>query len=723
MTQRCLNKKRTTIIFISVLVLYLAVSWILYAFFGHRLIAAMYEDRSLEVLNRIIVGQAIHPVAHYFKLADRIFIRLNVIVTFSFIYLFSIWSKKNIPKSWFLYLIIIFSLIQISTFFDLKNMDSLFIFDDHPKNYSITIENANLLIKHGTPFGFNHNFQGGIPTFYLRGCFLELIPFSFFLGDRMGYQVMLIFFIILTPISVFFLILELTKNEDIAKLVSFISTFQLWLWLFLLCGLTLHIVATPLSFLSILFFLKYLYYKKYPLFPLLLFTGLLVYTDPVVFLVTCLFFTIIFTYKLITQRRVLTDLRKIIYFGLLGFLICLPFFYNLFSYAYFLRPSSLYFEGKPLLDRIQSMSLHIMPAANLKDILFLSILFLFVFYFKVSDQRQRLILRNALLFSLIILCIRSLRETPNIDFFTKVIDFFIMPYIAVFNLSLFLLLRLRRIAKIFGIIILLSIILYQYPLSRLYLTTVNKISDIDNEINTFISPGDYVLFENCAHKNPVWSGKGPHKPNFNYGHWLTYLQKDLGVKFFSHMGDDAHPYNNLRHMYITNGLYRRKPLTRDNKKELLALLKDWGVNKACVWSPAAKRFFDKTRSFKLLGKSKRYTCYIATYQILPEVRLNKGGIGRIIDETPFSFTVYLHNVSENQTVTINKNYFNFWSAYNQRGNRIPIRDCNQKICFDTADNGYVYFKYQKHILLNLISILVLFFVLISDISRTVKYSG
>lgn len=717
MIQDWLKKNRITVVFTSILLLCLAAGRLLCALFGHQLIRAMYEANSLEVLNRVIVGQAIHPLKYYFKLADMLFIRSNIIFAFSLIYLFSIWSGKHIPKKWFLCLIVIFSLCQMSTFFDFKNMDSLPINDDHPKNYSIAVENANLLLKYGTPFGFNHNFQGGIPAFYLRGCFLELIPFSFFLGDRVGYQAMLIFFIILIPLSIFFLVLELTKNEDIAKLVSFISTFQLWLWLRLHCGITPAIVAVPLSFLSVLFFLRYLYNKKYFLFPLLLLSSLLVYTNPVIFLIISAFFTIIFIYKLITQRQFFTDFKKIIYFVLLNFLICLPFCYNLLNYGSFLRTSSLYFGQKSLFDQMLSIFLNIMRTANLKDILFLSTLFLFIFYFNISRPKEKLIIRNALIFSLIILLLRSLKDMPNADIFIKKIDWFFLPYIAVFNLALFLFLSINKIVKIFGITVLLFIVLNQYPLSNLYLRTVNAVSEIDDEIYAFISPGDYVLFENCAHKDPTRPGVNFDRASYDYGHWLTYLQKDLGVKFFSHIGDDAHSYNNLRHMYITDGLYKGEPLTRDNEKEFIAFLKDWGVNKVCGWSPTAKRFFDKSRCFKLLGKSKRYTCYIATYQILPQVRLNKGGVGRMIEEGPFSFTVYLENVSKKQTVTINKNYFNFWSAYNGKGDKIPIRECNQKICFDIDNNGYVFFKYQKNVLLNLISLLVLFFALVSDISR------
>lgn len=719
-----LKKDRILVIFISVLILGLALSWITYALFGHQLIKAIYQGSSLEVLNRIIERQTPHPLEFYFELGDWLFLRLNVIA-FSFIFLFSIWSGKNIPKKWFLCLIIILSLCQISSFINFKNLDSLLIHDDHPKHYSITIENANLLLKHGTPFGFNHNFQGGIPTFYLRGCFLELIPFSFFLGEQLGYQVMLIFFIVLIPLSLFFLVLELTKNEDIAKLVSFISTFQLQLYPCLYYGMTAAVVAMPLSFLSLLFFLRYLYNKKCSLFALSLFSGLLAYTNLAIFAITWLFFTIVFVYKLITQKQFIPDLKKLFFFVLLNFLICLPFYYNLFNYTSFLKIESLSrtdWKAKTWFDYICLIFLNLKSTMSPGNILFFSILFLLLFYHNVSEPKNRLILRNALIFSLIILYFISFEGIPKIEIFIRKINWLFRPYIAVFNLALFVLLKINKTARIFGIIILLFIILNQYSSYNRYLKTVKAISEIDNEINAFISPEDFVLFENYAHFNPARPDLEPARPEKRYdrgeySHWLTYLQKDLGVKFFSHIGDDPHPFNNLRHMYITNGFFKGEPLSEDNEKEFIGLLKDWGVNKVCVWSPIAEQFFDKSSYFKLLGKSKKYTCYIATYQILPQVRLNKAGAGRIIDETPFSFTVYLENISEKQTVTINKNYFNFWSAYNEKGDKVPLRECNQKLCFDTADNGYIFFRYQKNILLNLTSLLVLFFTLVSDLSR------
>jgi len=669
------------------------------------------------ILTLLLVGWIL------FKIVDSSFFRWVVIVALSCISMFLIWSRKHISNKIFLCVIIVLSLCIIGSFINFKNLGDLLIYEDHPRYYSTSVECKDLFIKHGTPFGFNHNFQGGIPTFfYLRSCFWELIPFSFFLGDQLGYQVMIIFFIVLIPLSLFFLVFELTKDEQIAKLVAFISVFQVQPWPFLYAGMTSTLVAMPLSFLSILFFLKYVYNKKYYLFPLLFFYSLLFYTHLVIFAITSMFLAIIFIYKLITQREVYSDFKKLLFFGLLHFLICLPFYYNLFNYASFLRACPGYFREKTLLRYIFSMVYHFIQRMRLDNTmklgnkLFLSILFLLCFYHTVSNPKQRLILRNALIFSTIVLILSSFGQLPHMSLLALRLKLF-EPYIAIFNaLVLIMLLPIHKTGKIFGSIILLFIIIQ--PPHEKHVKTVNTISEIDNKINAFISPGDFALFENSAQASPAKHGKAFDKcSRKDRSHWLTYLQKDLGVKFFSQIGDDAHPFNNLRHMYITNGLFKGERLGMDNEIEFIKHLRDWGVNKACIWSPTAKRFFDDSRYFKLLGESEKYTCYSATYEILPEVRLNKGGTGRLIDEGPFSFKVFLENVSEIQTVIINKNYFNFWSAYDEEGNQVSLRKSNQKICFDTAHNGYIFFKYRKGIFLNLISLLAISFTIIFDVFK------
>lgn len=57
-----------TIIF---LFLTMAAGWTLYILFGHSIVRAMYDGRSIGILNRVIGGQAAYPLEHYFRIMDR----------------------------------------------------------------------------------------------------------------------------------------------------------------------------------------------------------------------------------------------------------------------------------------------------------------------------------------------------------------------------------------------------------------------------------------------------------------------------------------------------------------------------------------------------------------------------------------------------------------------------------------------------------------------------
>lgn len=652
---------------------------------------------------------------------DTSFFRWLAIVFLSCFLMYAIWSKRKISRAIFLCLLISLSIYIISSFVNFKTLGDLLTFEDHPRYYSTSVETKDLLLTYGTPFGFNHNFQGGIPTFfYLRSSFLELIPFSILFGNQLGYQIMTIFFILLIPISLFFLVFELAQNEQTARLAAFISVFQLQAWPFLYAGMISTLVALPLSFLCLLFFIRYLYNKRFSLFPLVFFYSLVLYTHLVVFVITSIFLALIFLYKISTSKEWSFDFKKLVFFGLLHLLVCLPFYYNAFNYAPFIETSSEYVSHKPLLQQIFFIISYLIGIMKFGDPLFLSIIFLLCFYHFVSSQKEKLLLRNTLLFSIIIFIFSTLGAVPQATMLNLRLGLY-HPYIAIFNaLVLITLLPISKTGKIFGSIILLFIIIH--PPAENYVQTVNTVSEIDNEIKNFISPGDYLLFENSAQFNPTKSGedKFDYCDREKYAHWEMYLQRELGVKFFAQIGDDAHPFNKLRDMYIVNGLYKGEPLDKDNAVALIAQLQDWGVNKACIWSPSAEKFFSESKYFKLLGKSKKYTCFAATYKILPEVRLNKRGKGSLIDERPFSFIVGLKNISKKQTVTINKNYFNFWSAYDERGEKIPLRKCKQKICFDATSNGRINFKYRKNILLNLISLFFLASTLVLDSIRVAK---
>ncbi|MDD5111827.1 MAG: hypothetical protein PHG85_04735 [Candidatus Altiarchaeota archaeon] len=684
------------------------------------------------ILKRIRDKIKISPLLYYLVLLALMSYLMSVMGAVSGVitafFLLSVLSGKALPRKLFFLLLIVSSLHQTSYFIDYDNLDRLLMNDDYLKFYYISVENADMLLRYGTPFGFNHDFQGGIPSLYHRSCFLELIPFSAILGSQAGYQAMLIFFIAITPFSLYLLLLETTKSEDMARLVSFISTFQLAIRPTVLLGLTPSFLAISLSFLSLLFLLRYLDDKKHSLFPLSLFMGVLAYTHIAVFAVIAAFFAIIFAYRMLSQKNCRRLLSKMLVFCLLNLLICLPLYYGTINYSDFFKTNCKYHLEKIVYSTFYHIFHNNEDMADWRGGLLLLVVPTLCFYLLSRDSAARLITRNALLLNLLVLAILSLKDIPLLFVFVERFDWLFMQYLLVFNASLFVLFRMSRPLKAILILLVLLLANSMLPPATEYLETFDSISEIDNEISGLVSPNDYVLFENCDHISPTRNGEAFDKCPYN--HWTTYLQKKMGAKFFSNIDEDPNPFNALNKMYVTSGTYDGYPLYAEEKtiiprtsyphvlssqSELVATLADWGVNKACVWSPTAKIFFGNSTNFSWLGESEIYSCYAASYKVMPEVRPDKTGTGAIIDETPFSFTVILRGMTEKQTITINKNYFNLWSAHDEQGNRIDVRRCGQKICFEAIKDGYVRFEYSKNIPLVLISLLALIAALLIDI--------
>lgn len=95
------EENRLLIIVTGVLFLCLVIGWILYALFGHQLIEAMYEGRSIGFLNRIIEGQATNPVELYFEMADRLFCAYSLGFAMSIVFIYALRkiSIKNFSQS------------------------------------------------------------------------------------------------------------------------------------------------------------------------------------------------------------------------------------------------------------------------------------------------------------------------------------------------------------------------------------------------------------------------------------------------------------------------------------------------------------------------------------------------------------------------------------------------------------------------------------------------
>jgi hypothetical protein len=75
-----MTRGRLLLVLNSAVLLGLAVAWICYALFGHRLVGALYRGESLPLLNSIIQGQRTHLLSEYLHLADRI-MRLGSVIT------------------------------------------------------------------------------------------------------------------------------------------------------------------------------------------------------------------------------------------------------------------------------------------------------------------------------------------------------------------------------------------------------------------------------------------------------------------------------------------------------------------------------------------------------------------------------------------------------------------------------------------------------------------
>lgn len=107
------NKKQ--FLCISFLILLLVASWIFYVLFGHSLIKAMHEGRSLEILNQIMEARSVRLLEFYFILADRLFIRFSLTILLIIIYLLLPKIYKSIILKPAIFFLITYGCIYLST--------------------------------------------------------------------------------------------------------------------------------------------------------------------------------------------------------------------------------------------------------------------------------------------------------------------------------------------------------------------------------------------------------------------------------------------------------------------------------------------------------------------------------------------------------------------------------------------------------------------------------
>lgn len=108
MIYRGFKENKAPVFVISALLLCMAIGWAVYVLFGHPLINDMCKSGSIEILNGVIKGQAIRPIAEYYQGADplyrtlferSIFIIIGVLICGLFV------KRKTKPESSYFYLL------------------------------------------------------------------------------------------------------------------------------------------------------------------------------------------------------------------------------------------------------------------------------------------------------------------------------------------------------------------------------------------------------------------------------------------------------------------------------------------------------------------------------------------------------------------------------------------------------------------------------------------
>jgi len=691
-------------------------AWLVYAWFGRAWIQDIFEGNSWSFLNNIIYRKGNFDLEHYHCKVDIMVFGYGVMFVLCMAYFSSLWHGRRMGKGGFVFLLGLLSLSNIAFLLPVHDFGALIVEDDYPKFYSTGVENADALLRYGSPFGYNHSFQGGIPAFYLKSCFLCLIPFKAFLGDAVGHQCMLIVFIMLIPVSLFLLVRKITKNELIAQVTAFMAAFQIRSFEYLTFGMTPAILATSLFFLSLLFLLKYAFSGsgRLWLFATLVTVTVLLYTHLVYFALVWFVLAVILVWVLMT-RGARIPLTRLLYLGVLALLTGLPFFMTLVDYSSLFSTYSGYTTPAGLLDLIFSavkFDVHIITQAGSPiSMLLFSTVFLLVLHFQTSDGHLRLLIRMMLLTSAVILVSPAFQVFSHLSVLADRTIIF-APFVFVLSAALCLAMKLNRRARTATVLLIFVLVLSQYPLHPQTLKTVDAFSGVDPELQVVVSKGDHVLCENNTHVDPAREQDHEKFKAGKHGHWLTYLQKSLGARFFSNVGEDPHTYNKLKHMYVANGTYQGEPLRGKAGVALVKRLEEWGVNKVCVFSDAAGEFFDRSQSFSYLTDTETYRCYQANYDRLEDVRLSGTGRGRITEATPFSMTIALENITRPQTVTMARNDFKYWTACDESGEEIPLKKGSQMISFDVEKEGLVHFRYRRHTLLYILAILALFLPLV-----------
>src|SRR5262245_28238108 len=78
-------RHKMLVVSVSMLIFFLAISWIAYGLFGYRLIESMYRGESLEILNNLMKGKTSTSLESYYEEASRLMWTLSFTIGISFI--------------------------------------------------------------------------------------------------------------------------------------------------------------------------------------------------------------------------------------------------------------------------------------------------------------------------------------------------------------------------------------------------------------------------------------------------------------------------------------------------------------------------------------------------------------------------------------------------------------------------------------------------------------
>ncbi|MBN2490014.1 MAG: hypothetical protein JXQ29_04080 [Planctomycetes bacterium] len=680
--------------------------------YGRALVRAMYEGTSSGFLNAIFHRRAAYDLAHYQHQIEIMLYGYGALLVLATVFFSALGSGKRLRPRAYVVLLVLVSLANIAFVLPVCDFGAFLIDDDYPKFHASAVEHAEALLRYGSPFGYNHDFQGGVPAFYMKSSFLALLPFLVVLGEPLGHQVMLIVFLALIPLSLYLLLRTALRDESLAQVVAFLAAFQIRSLDYVAYGMTPALVALGLVFLSLFFLLRYAFggYHRRWLGAAVLATTALLYTHLLYFALVWLVFA-----GLLAWARMAAGVRvppmRLLPLGAPAFLAGLPFLVSLIDYSAFVTTQSDYplqvGLGVQVFRAVQYNLKLLTEAGGDRWLLLLSVLFLVVAHAQTADARRRLKIRGLVLLSAVILVAPTLEGLPHLTTLARRTAVFV-PFVFAINAALCLAPSLPARTRAAAVLLVFFVVLCQCPLQPRIPRTVATLGDIDPALARRIAPGDHVLVENTAHVSPLITRDYKRFKPGTYGHWLPQLQRHLGVRFFAQVGEDPHPYDRRRDMYVTNGTYAGKPLDEETGPALLEQLRHWGVNKVCVWSPAAIDFFTRSEHFTFLADSAKYRCFQAADEPLGEVRVSGGGTGRILEATPFGMTVALENISGPRTVTVARNWFQYWSAHDEAGTEIPLREACRMISFEVSRDGRVRLHYRRHTLLYLVAGLALF---------------